>query len=225
MANQEGGSEESDMAANNAGSARGKVSSETSSGSQGDFWDAYLKVFLSAVPPLSQETVSSAELALKSLGELAKSVPGQVSDAFRMLVEFLQELTNIKGVEVQVQSWRTLHVRLNTVREAEIPVNKDLAGMGKVEAVKISKQLHFQVGIGEGNKDLFLHVHDGLTLVLSIAFFSSKQYIPLKGIAKIVRDETGQLVVESKTTLPGTNLPITVSFPLKRIFAELRKQL
>lgn len=192
---------------------------------QPDFWDSYLKVFLAAVPPVSQETKNSAEQALHAIKEIAKSVPGQVSEAFKMLVEFLQELTNIKGVDVQVKSWRILDIRLNIMKEAEVPLNRDLAGVGKVEAVKLSKLIHFQVEIGEGNKDLSLRIHEGIAIVLSFAFFTTKQVIPLKGSAKIVRDDKGQLLVESTTYMPGTNLPFTVSFPLKQILAEIRKQM
>ncbi|MBX9572360.1 MAG: hypothetical protein K2X77_25920 [Candidatus Obscuribacterales bacterium] len=199
--------------------------SSNKSTQQPDFWDSYLKVFLAAVPPVSPETKSSAEQALHAITEIAKSVPGQVSDAFKMLVEFLQELTNIKGVDVQVKSWRTLDIRLNTMKEADVPLNRDLAGVGKVEAVRLSKLIHIQVEIGEGNKDLSLRIHEGIAIVLTFAFFTGKQVIPLKGTAKIVRDDKGQLLVESTTYMPGTNLPLTVSFPLKQILSEIRKQM
>lgn len=193
-------------------------------GSSSSDWDNYLKMFLAAVPPVDPATRSSAEQALTLLKEVAGKVPGQLSEAFRMLVEFMQELTNIKGVEVQFQSWRTLDVRLHILKETDVPLNKDLAGLGKVEAVRLSTLIHIQAQIGEGNKDLRLHIHEGIALVLSFAFFTSKQVIPLKGSAKVVRDEKGELMIESTSYVPGTGLPITVTFPLKQILAEVRKQ-
>jgi hypothetical protein len=55
-------------------------------------------------------------------------------------------------------------------------------------------------------------------------FFGTQQVIPLKGTAKLVRDSKGQILVESTTYLPGVDVPVTVSFPLKQIFDEVRKQ-
>ena len=213
------------MADEPAKESSSKASGESAKINSNTDWDNYLRMFLAAVPPISPESKNSAQQAFNMVTAIAQKVPGQVSDAVRMLLELLQELTNIKGVEVQFQSWRVIDLRLHILKETDVPVNRDLAGIGKVEAVRLSKLIHAQAELGEGNRDLSLRIHEGLAVVLSFTLFSSsKQVIPLKGSAKLVRDEKGQLMVESSTNVPGTNMPLKVSFPLKQILDEIRKQ-
>lgn len=186
-------------------------------------WELYLRRFLAAVPPIDQSTLNSAEQTLNYLKELAQRVPEQISVTIKAMIELLQELTNVKGVEVQLKSLRTLDIKMHLLRKAEIPLNRDIIGIGKIEALQLSKLIHFQAEIGEGNRDIRMHIHEGLGLIVSIAFISGTQVLPLKGTAKLVHEQ-GQLLVESTSYVPGTDLPVTVKFPLKQIIDEARKQ-
>jgi hypothetical protein len=187
-------------------------------------WEIYLRKFLAAVPPIDQSTLNSADQTLNYLKDLAQRMPEQIAITIKTMIELLQELTNVKGVEVQLKSLRILDVKMHLLRKAEIPLKKDIIGIGRIEALELSKLIHFQAEIGEGNRDIRLHIHEGLALIVSIAFIASKQVLPLKGTAKLVHDSKGQILVESTTYVPGTDMPVTVSFPLKQIIDEARKQ-
>lgn len=187
-------------------------------------WELHLRRFLAAVPPIDQSTLTSAEQTLNYLKELAQRMPEQIAGTIKTMIELLQELTNVKGVEVQLKSLRILDIKMHLLRKAEIPLKRDIIGMGKIEALELSKLIHFQAEIGEGNRDIRMHIHEGLALVVSIAFISGRQVLPLKGTAKLVRDAKGQIMVESTSYVPGTDMPVTVSFPLKQIIEEVRKQ-
>ncbi|MBX9685499.1 MAG: hypothetical protein K2X27_02280 [Candidatus Obscuribacterales bacterium] len=188
-------------------------------------WDTYIQKFLATVPPLDSNTFSSGEQALKYLKELAQRLPESLSFTIKTMIELLQEFTNIKGVDLQFKSLRILDLKMHILKETDLPLNRDIIGIGKIEALRLSKLIHFQAEVGDGNKDLRMHIHEGLSVVLSVVFLGSKQIIPLKGTAKLLKDEKGQLLVESTAYLPGTDLPVTVSFPLKQILDEVRKQM
>lgn len=187
-------------------------------------WELYLRRFLAAVPPIDQSTLSSAEQTLNYLKELAQRVPESIAGTIKTMIELLQELTNVKGIEVQLKSLRILDIKMHLLKEAEIPLNRDIIGIGKIDALKLSKLIHFQAEIGEGNRDIRMHIHEGLAVVVSIAFIGAKQVIPLKGTAKLIRDQKGQILVESTAYVPGTDVPVTVTFALKQIIDEVRKQ-
>jgi hypothetical protein len=196
---------------------------EGSTGEQPNTWDVYLQRFLSAIPPVDPSTRGSAEQTLKQLALLAQQVPESLANTIKELIELLQEVTNIKGVNVRLKSLRCLDLKMHILREADIPINRDIAGIGKIEAIRLSKLIHMQVEIGEDNRDLRGHFYEGISLVVSILFLSGKQVLPLKGTAKLLRDARGQIMVESTSYVPGTDVPVTVSFPLKQIFDEVRK--
>lgn len=187
-------------------------------------WERYLQKFLAAVPPVDPETLNSAEQTLKYLKELAQRVPEQLASSIKSMVELLQELTNVKGVEVKLLNLRTLDIKMHIMKETDLPLNKDIVGIGKIEALHLSKLIHVQAEIGEGNKDLRMHIHEGLSLVLNIVFIGGKQLVPLKGTAKLLRDAKGQILVESTTYVPGTDMPVTVTFPLKQLLDVARAQ-
>lgn len=187
-------------------------------------WEQHLRNFLSLVPPVDPSTLSSAEQTLKYLTELAKRVPESLSNTIKTMIELLQEVTNVKGVEVSLKSLRVLDLKMHILKEAEIPLNRDIAGIGKIESLRLSKLIHMQAEIGEGNKDLRAHIHDGMAFVVSIVFVPGKQVVPMKGTAKLLRDARGQILVETTSYIPGTDMPVTISFPLKQVLDEVRKQ-
>ncbi len=195
-----------------------------SKGQEPNEWETYLQKFLAAVPPVDPSTLASAEQTLKYMKQLAQTLPGQLAITIKAMIELLQEFTNIKGVDLRLLSLRTLDFKTHIVKEADIALNRDIVGIGKVEAIRLSKLIHLQAEIGDGNKDIRLMIHEGLSLVVSVVFLGSKQVIPLKGTAKLLRDEKGQILVESTSFIPGTDMPVTVKFPLKTIFDEIRKQ-
>lgn len=186
-------------------------------------WEPYFQRLMSSLPPVDPATLSSAEQALKQLSEMAQKVPGSLSTALKTMVGLLQEVTNIKGVEVQLKSFRSLHLKMHILREADIPINKDMVGIGKIESLHLSKLIHLQAEIGEGNKDLRAHIHEGLSLVMSVVFVPGKQTLPLKGMSRIFLDPKGQIMLESTTYLPGTDVPVTFAIPLRQILDEVRK--
>jgi hypothetical protein len=79
-----------------------------------------------------------------------------------------------------------------------------------------------QAEIGDDNRDVRAHIHEGMSLVISILFMG-KQVLPLKGTAKLLLDSKGQILVESTNYVPGIDVPITVTFPLKQVLDEVRK--
>ena len=186
-------------------------------------WESYLQKFLSAMPPLDQSTLNSAEQALKYLTETAQQLPESLSNAAKTMVRLLQEVTNIKGVDVQLQSFRSLDLKMHILRETDIPINRDIAGIGKFEALRLSRLIHMQTEICQDNRNLGAHFHEGISVVASVMFLSGKQVIPLKGTARLGLNEKGQIMVETTTYLPGTDVPVTLSFPLKQILDEVRK--
>lgn len=186
-------------------------------------WEQYLQKFLSVVPPVDAATLGSAEQTLKNLSDIAQKLPGQVAITWKAVIEVLQEATNIKGVEVKFKSFRQIDLKMHIMKDADVPMKRDIIGIGKIEALRLSKLIHLQAEIGENYKDLRLQIIEGLALVVSVIFVGSKQVIPLKGTAKLIRDAKGQILVEATTNVPGTDMPVTVTFPLKQIFDEVRK--
>lgn len=201
-----------------------KEEQKSEKGKQSNEWDQYIQKFLQAVPPVDPNTLTSAEQTLKYLKELVQKVPESIGSTIKVLIELLQETTNIKGMEVQLKSLRILDLKMHILKPADIPLNKDIAGIGKIEAIRLYKLIHMQAEIGESASDLKLQIHQGMSFVLSVIFLGGKQVIPLKGSARLLRDPKGEMLVETTSYIPGTDLPVTVSFPLKQIFDEIRKQ-
>jgi hypothetical protein len=186
-------------------------------------WEIYVQRFLAAMPPVDSTRMGSAEQAVKHLTELAQQVPDSLARTIKIMVELLQEFTNIKGVELSLKSFRSLDLKMHILRPADIPVNRDIVGMGKIEALRLSRLIHMQAEIGPDNKDLRAHFHEGVSLVVSVVFLPEKQVIPLKGTTKLIRDDKGQILVESTSYVPGTDVPVTLTFPLRQILDEVRK--
>lgn len=186
-------------------------------------WEQYLQRFLAVVPPVDPATLSSAEQTLNYLKELARRVPGQVSTTIKAMIELLQETTNIKGLEVNLKSLRQIEWKMHIMKPADIPLKRDIVGIGKIEALRLSNLIHLQAEIGEKNNELSMQVIEGLSLVISVIFVGTEQVVPLKGKTKLLRDAKGQFLVEATSHVPGTDMPVTVTFPLKQIFDEVRK--
>ncbi len=165
---------------------------------------------------------NTAEQILKTLSEVAQRLPGQVGNALKMMREFVQEFTNIKGVQLNLLFFRILDLQIDTMKEADVPINQRLP-VGKIDAVHLGKKIHMQVGMGDGSKDLQMNVKDGLSLIINLGILG-KQTVPIKGSAKLTRDEKGELVIAATTNVPGTEFPVTVNIPLKQMVGELRKQ-
>lgn len=186
-------------------------------------WEKYFQQFLSAVPPIDSSKFGSAEQTLKTISDNAQKLGGQISITAKAMMEVFQEATNLKGVDVRFKTMRVLDMKMHIVKEADVPLNRDIVGLGKIEALRMYKLVHLQAELSENNKELSLQIVEGLALVVSIVFFGVKQIVPLKGKAKIIRDAKGQLLVEATANIPGTEMPVTVTFPLKQIFDEVRK--
>jgi hypothetical protein len=165
---------------------------------------------------------NTAEHILRALTEMAQRIPGQVGSALKMLREFVQEFTNVKGVEFNLLFFRILDVQIHTMKEADVPFTKKLP-VGKIEAIRLGSTIQMQVGLGEGNKDLQMNIKEGMSLVIDLGFLG-KQIVPIKGSTKLTRDEKGELVIAASTNVPGTDFPVTVNIPLKIIVGEVRKQ-
>ena len=186
-------------------------------------WELYLRNFLSVVPPVDPAALSTAEQGFKYVKEFAQKSADTVSVTFRSIIELMKEFTNIKGFEFKIKSLRQLEWKLHIMKQVDLPLKRDLIGIGKIEALRLSRLIHLEAGIGDGYNDVRMQIHEGLSIVTSIIFVGGKQVIPLKGAAKLIRDPKGQILVETTTHVPGTEMPVTVTFPLKQIFDEVRK--
>lgn len=169
-----------------------------------------------------ETTKKNTEQVLKTLSDVAARLPGQVGTALKTMREFVQEFTNIKGVQLNLLFFRILDLQIDTMKEADVPINQKLP-VGRIEAVHLGRKIHMQVGMGDGNKDLQMNVKEGLSLVINLGFLG-KQTIPVKGTARLTRDEKGNLVIAASTKIPGIDYPMTVNIPIKLLVIELRKQ-
>lgn len=196
-------------------------SSTAGSSSTAKSTTAELEVYLKSL--FNEETTrNTAETVLKTLTEIAQRLPGQVGSALKTMREFVQEFTNIKGVQLNLLFFRILDVQIHTMREADIPVNQKLP-VGKIDAVHLGQKVHMQVGMGDGKKDLQMNIKEGLSLIVNLGILGKKN-IPVKGTARLTRDEKGNLVMAATTNVPGTEFPITVNIPIKLLVGEIRKQ-
>lgn len=184
--------------------------------------DKYLDKFLAALP-VDPTTRTSVDQTLRNLYDVAQKVPPALSAAFKTMVEFVQQLTNIKGVNIQLKSFKALDVQLHTLHDAEVPINHDLGAMGKIESLHIGRKLHMAAEIGEFNKDyLRLHVHEGMKLAVVVPLLG-RQLVELKGSTKLAHDEKKQLVIICTAFLPGTDVPVTVTVPFNAVLDQLKK--
>ena len=183
----------------------------------------YFQNFLASIPAVDPVALNTSEMALQYLKERAQKVPEQLSNAAKNLKDLIQETTNIKGIDVNLKSWRLLDMKMHIMREADIPLKKDIIGIGRIESIRLSKLIHLQAEIGEGNNDIRMHIREGMAVVVNVVFVG-QQVIPLKGTAKLVRDAKGQFLLETSTYVPGTDVPVTLSIPLRQVFDEVRKQ-
>lgn len=165
---------------------------------------------------------NTADQVLTALGEAAQRLPGQLGSALKMMGEFVQEFTNVKGVQVQLQSFRVLDLQIETLREADVPIKQGLP-IGRIDSMHLGEKIHFQVGVGEGAKDLHMNIIQGMSLIIDLGFLG-KQTVPVQGSAKVTRDAKGELVVVATTRIPGIELPVSVNVPLRNIVDEIRKQ-
>lgn len=165
---------------------------------------------------------NTADQVLTALGEAAQRLPGQLGSALKMMGEFVQEFTNVKGMQIQLQSFRILDLQIETLREADVPIKQGLP-VGRIDSMHLGEKIHFQVGVGEGAKDLHMNIIQGMSLIIDLGFLG-KQTVPVQGSAKVTRDAKGELVVVATTRIPGIELPVSVNVPLRNIVDEIRKQ-
>lgn len=184
--------------------------------------DKYMEKLWSAFS-IDDSTRTTVDQTLRTLMDLLQRVPEQFAAAFKTMVEFLQQLTNVKGVKVDLKNFKTLDVQIDTMKEGDVPLNKDLGAMGKVESLHIGRKLHMAAEIGEMNKDyLRLHVYQGMKLVVVVPLLG-KQQIDLKGSTRLAHDEKKQLALICTAFLPGTELPVTVTVPFSQVIEEIKK--
>lgn len=165
---------------------------------------------------------NTADQVLTALAEAAQRLPGQLGAALKMMREFAQEFTNIKGVQFQLKDFRVLDVQINTMKEADVALKQGLP-IGKIDALHLGEKIHLQLGVGEGVKDLHMNVIEGMSLIIDLGFLG-KQSVPIKGSTKLTRSEKGELVVIATAKIPGLDMPVNVTIPLRLIADEIRKQ-
>ncbi len=168
---------------------------------------------------------SSIDAAVKALGQFARTVGVEVGNAAIMLKEFIQELTNVKGVNASFKKFGLLDVQIATLKPASLPINRDVPPVGKIESIRLGECIRFQMGLGDGNRDVVMNIEEGMSVDLYLGALLGRQTVPVAGSARLARDEGGRLVIIATTMAPGVNLPVSVTIPVKQFISVLKREM
>ncbi len=171
---------------------------------------------------LSPENIRMAqqtfESAWQSLGELAQIGKDGVKIAVDLISELIRDLTGVVSFNVIPKLPSEIEVDIRLKSESELPYKQPVAPFIDVEAVCISKRIHFQGLLDKEQNGLRCNINEGFSLRMNTPL--GKPTVPIKGTVVLKRDEKKQLVMETTTTVPGTTFPVSITIPLKELLKK-----
>jgi hypothetical protein len=175
---------------------------------------------------LSPENIRAAQGTLggawQSLGELAQLGKDGVQIAVDLISELIRDLTGVVSFNITPKPPAEIDVDIRLKMPTELPLKQSVAPFVDVEAVCISKRIHFQALVDKEKSGLRCNVNEGFVIRFSTPL--GKAAVPVQGTVILKRDEKKQLVMETTTMLPGTTVPVSVTIPLKQLLKEARKR-
>jgi hypothetical protein len=160
--------------------------------------------------------------AWQSLGELAQLGKDGVQIAVDLISELIRDLTGVVSFKITPKPPAEIEVDIRLKTTTELPLKQAVAPFVDVEAVCISKRIHFQALVDKDKNGLRCNVNEGFAIRFSTPL--GKPIVEIQGTVILKRDEKKQLVMETTTNLPGTTMPVSVTIPLKQLLHEARKR-
>ena len=171
---------------------------------------------------LSPENIKVAqqtfEGAWQSLGELAQIGKDGVKTAVDLISELIRDLTGVVSFSVVPRLPSEIEVDIQMKAENELPYKQPVAPFVDIEAVCIGKRIHFQGLLDKERNGLRCNINEGFAIKFNTPL--GKPVVPIKGTVILKRDENGQLVMETTTTIPGTSFPVSITIPLMQLLKK-----
>lgn len=204
-------------------SSRTSSSSNLSSFDFGAFRRELINMFAT-----SRETESeAATLTLESIINIVRTAAVIGGESFKaaldMISEFIKETTGVDSVKVTPSVAPQLDVEILCRREADIPIGKKVAPGVELSSIKLGKKIHFQALLNKHEKGIQVNIKDGLEMTFSLGAFFGKQTVPVKGSAMLARNTNGEVCLVTQVVAPGTDTPVTMRMPLRKVFDHARK--
>ncbi len=159
--------------------------------------------------------------AWQSLNRIAKHGVGGVQSAIDMVNDLTKELSEVESFSIVPKPPAEIEVDIRIKNEKDMPFKKNVAPFVEIEAVCIAKRVHFQALVDTEKSGLRCNINEGFSVRFKT--FLGKQTVPINGTAILRYDENKQVVMEASTKLPGIDLPVSFTLPLKQLLHEARK--
>jgi hypothetical protein len=176
---------------------------------------------------LSPANIKAAQVNLdgawQSLGELAQLGKDGVQIAVDLISELIRDLTGVVSFNITPRPPAEIEVDIRLKSETDLPLKQSVAPFVDVEAVCISKRIHFKALIDKEKNGLRCNINEGFAIRFSTPL--GKPTVQIQGTVILKRDEKKQLVMETTTMLPGTSVPVSVTIPLKQLLGQARKRM
>ncbi|MBU6453039.1 MAG: HYR domain-containing protein [Cyanobacteria bacterium REEB67] len=164
---------------------------------------------------MAQQTLGGA---WQSLGELGRMGKESVKSAVDLISELIRDLTGVVSFIIIPKLPHEIEVDIQMKAENELPYKQPVAPFVDIEAVCIGKRIHFAALVDKEQSGLRCNINEGFSLRFNTPL--GKPVVPIKGTMILKRDESKQLVMETTTTVPGTNFPVSVTIPIMQLLKK-----
>ena len=164
---------------------------------------------------MAQQTLGGA---WQSLGELGRMGKEGVKSAVDLISELIRDLTGVVSFNIIPKLPHEIEVDIQMKAENELPYKQPVAPFVDIEAVCIGKRIHFAALVDKEQSGLRCNINEGFSLRFNTPL--GKPVVPIKGTMILKRDESKQLVMETTTTVPGTNFPVSVTIPIMQLLKK-----
>ena len=157
------------------------------------------------------------------LGSVARKSKESFEFALELIGELSTELTGVKSFKVIPKPPAELEVDIRFKKENQIKFKQAIAPMVEINSVKFGKRIAFGALIEKERKALRVNITEGFALEINLGPFMGKHMVDIKGSGLLTRDTKGQIVLITEIDVPGLDLPVEVSIPIRTIFHNLGK--
>jgi len=161
--------------------------------------------------------------AWQSLNKIAQHGVGGVQTAIEMVNDLTKELSEVQSFNIIPKPPAEIEVDIRIKNEKDMPFKKTVAPFVEIEAVCIARRVHFQALFDKDKNGLRCNINEGFSVRFKT--FLGKQTVPINGTAILRYDDKKQIVMEASTKLPGIDLPVSFTLPLKQLLHEARRVL
>lgn len=202
------------------------TSSKSSKGAPSSFdFAAFRKELLNMFTTATDTETGTLTLeSITSIVRTAAAIGGEsFKAALEMISEFIKETTGVDSVKVTPSVAPQLDVEIQCRREADIPIGTKVAPMVELSSIRLGKRIHFQALLNKHEKGIQVNIKDGLEMTFSLGSFFGKQTVPVRGSAMLARNPNGEVCLVTQVVAPGTDTPVTMRMPLRKVFDHARK--